>query len=213
MARIAPARFRLASLLWGALILLVLLPPPPASAQARPPVDGVVVDGFRPPAHIGAPGNRGWEYATTPGGPVRAVLGGVVVFAGPVAGNLHVSVEHPGGLRSTYSFLAEVTVGRGQLVAPGTQLGLTAMTFHFGLRRDGTYLDPAILFHAVPSGPPRLVPRPGRVPPRLNAVVLPGRASGPIPLHSLLGSIPNQQTFSPRATHGRRVSGVGPGIR
>lgn len=213
MARTATARLRLASLLWGVLILVVLVPPPPASAQVRPPVDGVVVDGFRPPAHIGAPGNRGWEYATTPGGPARAVLGGVVVFAGPVAGNLFVSVEHPGGLRTTYSFLAEVTVGRGQVVAPGTQVGLTAATFHFGLRRDGTYLDPAILFHAVPSGPPLLVPRPGRVPPRPNAVVIPGRASGPIPLHSLLGSIPSQQTFSPRATHGRRVSGVGPGIR
>ena len=213
MARLQPVRSRLASALCGALILLILPPAPAASAQARPPVDGVVVDGFRPPAHIGAPGNRGWEYVTTPGSTARAVLGGVVAFAGPVAGSLHVSVDHPGGLRSTYSFLADVTVGRGQVIAPGAQVGVTGASFHFGLRRNGAYIDPALLFNAVPSGPPRLVPRPGRVPDRPAAVMVPGRASGPIPLHSLLGSNPSQQTFSPWATHGRRVSGVGPGIR
>lgn len=184
-----------------------------ASAQPTPPVDGVVVDGFRPPAHIGAPGNRGWEYATAPGTPVRSVIGGVVAFAGPVAGNLYVSVDHPGGLRTTYSFLADVTVSAGQMVGIGTTLGHTDTRFHFGLRRNGDYLDPALLFRAAPSGPPRLVLRPGRVPGRADRSFGAGGAVAVIPLHSLLGSNPNQLTFSPQATHGRRVSGVGLGIR
>ena len=213
MAGISTVPHRRWPVLWAVVAVVLLLPAPAAFAQARPPVDGVVVDGFRPPAHVGAPGNRGWEYATTPGSPVRAVLGGIVVFAGPVAGSLHVSIAHPGGLRTTYSFLAEVTVSVGEAVSPGAALGTAAGTFHFGLRRGGTYLDPGVLFSAVPSGPPRLVPRPGRVPARENAAVWPGRASGLIPLHSLLGSNPSQETFSPWATHGRRVSGVGPGIR
>lgn len=123
MGRHQPARSRLVSMCCGALVLAVLLPIPLAVAQPSPPVDGVVVDRFRPPAHIGAPGNRGWEYATTPGAPISSVLGGVVVFAGPVAGNLHVSVDHPGGIRSTYSFLAEITVRHGQVVAPGHNWG------------------------------------------------------------------------------------------
>lgn len=184
-----------------------------ASAQPTPPVDGIVVDGFRPPAHIGAPGNRGWEYSTTPGTPVRASLGGVVAFAGPVAGNLHVSVDHPGGLRTTYSFLADVVVSVGQTVRIGTTLGHADGRFHFGLRRGATYLDPALLFRRAPAGPPRLVPRPGRVPARVDRSTPSGGASGVIPLHSRLGSNPNQLTFPPLATHGRRVSGAGPGIR
>lgn len=190
----------------------VVGPTPVAAAQARPPVEGTVVDGFRPPAHVGAPGNRGWEYATAPGAAVVAVLGGVVAFAGPIGSQRYVSVDHPGGLRTTYSFLAEVSVTRGQPIAAGTQLGVAGSTFHFGLRRNGAYLDPAILFDAVPSGPARLVPRPGRVPMR-QPPPHPGAVSEPIPLHSRLGPVPDQQTFSPRATHGRRVSGVGPGIR
>ncbi|MEM7286972.1 MAG: M23 family metallopeptidase [Actinomycetota bacterium] len=198
---------------WLCTVLLIVSSAPAASAQATPPVDGVIVDGFRPPAHIGAPGNRGWEYATAPGTQVRAALGGVVAFAGPVAGNLHVSIDHPAGLRTTYSFLADIGVTRGQVVGPGAVLGSTADTFHFGLRRNGAYVDPALLFAFAALGPPRLVPRPGRVPNRTEARDGAGGAWGTIPLHSLLGSNPNQSTFPPQATHGRRASGVGPGIR
>lgn len=147
----------------GACVLLALLASP-ASAQLEPPVDGVVVDSFRPPDHIGAPGNRGWEYATDPGTPVRAVAGGVVAFAGQVGGRLHVSIDHAGGLRTSYSFLAEVTVSRGQAVRAGHQVGRAGSRFHFGVRRNGDYIDPATLFGPGPAGPARLVPRPGRVP-------------------------------------------------
>jgi murein DD-endopeptidase MepM/ murein hydrolase activator NlpD len=114
-----------------------------------PPVDAPVVDGFRPPASPFGPGNRGLEYDTQPGTVVRASAGGLVVFAGPVARTLHVTVAHPGGLRTSYSLLATVDVVVGQRVAQGDRLGLAGERLHFGARRGGTYIDPATLF----SGP------------------------------------------------------------
>src|SRR5690349_10370437 len=90
-------------------VATVLVPPPPPAAGTtyRPPVDAPVVDTFRLPDGPYGAGNRGLEYATSPGDPVRAIGDGLVVFAGPVAGNDAVTVLHPDGLRSSYSYLAE----------------------------------------------------------------------------------------------------------
>src|SRR5438128_2186648 len=70
--------------------------PPPAGSGVvyQPPVAAPVVDGFRAPATPFGPGNRGIDYATAPGTPIGAIADGVVVFAGPVAGSLHVTVLH-----------------------------------------------------------------------------------------------------------------------
>lgn len=64
----------------------------PAAVTYRPPVDAPVVDPFRPSDPNWTSGNRGLEYATTPGTPVAASAAGEVVFAGPVADGLHVVV-------------------------------------------------------------------------------------------------------------------------
>ena len=45
----------------------------PAPPTYEPPVDAVVVDGFRPPATPFGAGNRGLEYGTDPGTAVAAV--------------------------------------------------------------------------------------------------------------------------------------------
>ena len=101
--------------------------PRPAEAPAagvavhhRPPVDGPVVDGFRPPASPFGPGNRGIDYRTEEGSPVRASADGVVDFAGPVGGRLHVVIRHADGVRTSYSFLASIAVhaGSGWRAAP-----------------------------------------------------------------------------------------------
>lgn len=136
------------------------LAPPGALGQAAPawvePVEGVVTDGFRPPSHVGAPGNRGWEYQTTPGAVVVASGSGTVAFAGVIGSHRYVSVQHAGGLRTTYSWLAGIDVVRGQSVAAGERLGTSTGTLHFGVREGSRYLDPAVLFgHG--SGAPRLV--------------------------------------------------------
>ncbi|MFL6205767.1 MAG: peptidoglycan DD-metalloendopeptidase family protein [Acidimicrobiales bacterium] len=114
----------------------------------RPPVDAEVVDPFRPPATRFGPGNRGLEYGTDPGTPVRAVADGRVTFAGSVAGTLHVTVLHEDGIRTSYSFLRRIDVVVGQRVHQGDEVGVTDGHLHLGARRGDAYFDPASLFGA-----------------------------------------------------------------
>lgn len=124
----------------------------------RPPVDAPVVDPFRAPPTPYAAGNRGLEYSTEPGTPVRSAGSGEVTFAGPVAGTLHVTVLHPDGLRSTVSFLASVTVRRGDRVEQGDVVGTAGARLHLGVRSGEVYLDPAALMAGRPGARVRLVP-------------------------------------------------------
>lgn len=126
-----------------------------------PPVDAPVTDPFRPPPMPWLPGNRGIEYATEPGTPVRAAADGVVTFAGAVAGSLHVTVRHPDGVRTSYSFLASIAVRAGAVVPRGAVVGRAGARLHVGARRGELYIDPASLWGA--QGPPRarLVPLDG----------------------------------------------------
>ena len=134
----------------------------PGPRTYRPPVAAPVTDPFRPPAHDWLPGNRGLEYATAPGTLVRAIGPGVVRFAGPVAGALHVTVEHPDGLRSSSSFLAAVRVVAGEHVAAGAVVGVAGPRLHLGVRRGDQYLDPASLWGCpVGGGRVALVPLDG----------------------------------------------------
>ncbi len=128
------------------------------------PVHGTVVDPFRPPDNPYGPGNRGLEFATQSGSAFWAAADGVVSFAGPVGGRLHVTVSHPDGLRVSYSGVATIGVRRGERVQQGQQLGTTGDRLHVGVRRGETYLDPARAFDSSrgsggPSlGRPHLVP-------------------------------------------------------
>ncbi|RVW04297.1 murein hydrolase activator EnvC family protein [Rhodococcus xishaensis] len=147
--------------------------PPPVTALAH---DGVratydwplrprprVVRSFDKPARNWLPGHRGVDLAATPGQPVLAAGAGTVVFAGAVAGRPVVSVDHPGGLRTTYepvepSVTAGRRVGRGALlgtVIVGHPKCAATACLHWGLRRDRDYLDPLPLVRAVPI---RLLP-------------------------------------------------------
>lgn len=146
---------------------------PSASARAQPdpgtgyiwPVDGTIVDPFRLPDGPYGPGNRGLEFATQPGSSFWAAADGLVSFAGPVGGRLHVTVSHPDGLRVSYSGVQAIDVSRGQRVQQGQALGTTGHRLHVGMRRGETYFDPAQIFgdrrgpQAQPTlGRPRLVP-------------------------------------------------------
>ncbi|HEX6237328.1 MAG TPA: M23 family metallopeptidase [Acidimicrobiales bacterium] len=113
-----------------------------------PPVAAPAADPFRPPATPYGPGNRGIEYATSSGDEVRASAAGKVLFAGHVAGALHVTLGHADGVRTSYSFLASVEVARGQRVAQGDRLGTAGGRLHVGARIGDVYLDPAVLFAA-----------------------------------------------------------------
>jgi len=125
-------------------------------APVSPP-GAVLVGHFRPPPTPYAAGDRGIDYATVPDSPVVASAAGQVVFAGPVAGTLAVTLVHPDGLRTSYSFLATVVVRVGDQVAGGDLIATTGTFFHFGVRDPtGRYLDPEALFAG--RGRVRLVP-------------------------------------------------------
>lgn len=118
----------------------------PAPSMYRPPVTAPVRDPFRPPPEPWLAGNRGIEYATAPGTPVRAIGPGVVTFAGTVAGEHDVTVTHPDGLRSSYVDLAALRVTRGDRVEADQVVGVATDRLHLGVRRGDTYLDPALLW-------------------------------------------------------------------
>jgi len=163
-----PTSRRAVLLALGTALLVTLLHPAAARAVggAGPPtytepVDAPVIDPFRPPSSPYGPGNRGIEYATEAGTVVRAAGAGQVTFSGAVAGGLHVTVRHPDGIRTSYSFLAEILVVRGAAVRRGQGVGIAGSRLHVGARRGETYIDPASLWG--PAGPPRveLVPLDG----------------------------------------------------
>lgn len=135
----------------GAGALTVLQAPVSATPSPTyvPPVDAAVTDPFRPPPGPYGPGNRGLEYGTATGVEVRAAADGVVTFAGLVAGSRHVTLRHPDGLRTTYSFLASIAVVVGQRVGQGALVGTTGGPLHFSARSGDAYLDPASLFDAA----------------------------------------------------------------
>ena len=128
-----------------------------AGAGYLPPVDAPVVDPFRPPSTPFSSGNRGLEYETVPGQAVGAVGAGEVVFAGRVGPSRHVTILHPDGLRSSYSYLDEILVVVGQQVSTGDSVGRAGPRLHLGIRAGSAYLDPAALFAAA-AATPRLVP-------------------------------------------------------
>lgn len=130
----------------------------PGEVRYVPPVDAPVADGFRAPETPFGPGNRGLEYDTVAGTEVRASADGEVVFAGPVAGSQHLTLRHADGVRTSYSFLRDLRVRRGDAVSQGTVLGTTEMRLHFGARLGDHYFDPSSLFQASGAVEVELVP-------------------------------------------------------
>ncbi|HYZ91868.1 MAG TPA: M23 family metallopeptidase [Actinomycetota bacterium] len=126
-------------------------PAPRPGASHAVPLYGEVVRVYDAPDDPFAPGHRGIDVAAPPGSPVRASATGVVSFAGSVAGNRTVTVDHGGGLLTTYSFLGEVRTVRGTPVERGEIVGAVgsghpgstlAPHVHLSARQDGFYFDP-----------------------------------------------------------------------
>lgn len=116
-----------------------------APSEAVRPVDGPVVRHFEEPEHPYGPGHRGVDLAAEPGTTVRAALPGMVTFAGEVAGRGWVTVDHGGGLDTTYGVIDPRLVTAGQEVRAGQSLGeVAAGASHldWGARLDGRYIDP-----------------------------------------------------------------------
>lgn len=121
-----------------------------------------VVHGFDPPAETWDAGHRGVDLLGRPGQAVLAARGGIVTFAGSLAGRGVVVVKH-GDTRTTYEPVKS-SVHVGDPVVAGQRIG-ALQTFgshcfprsclHWGLIEGETYLNPLTL---VGAGPVRLLP-------------------------------------------------------
>ena len=113
----------------------------------------VVTKYFDAPETPYGAGHRGVDLAAVPGQEVLAADAGVVVFAGLLAGRPVISVDHDGGLRTTYEPV-EPKVAAGDQVYRGQVLGTVlaghpgctvAACLHWGVRQGDEYVDPLAL--------------------------------------------------------------------
>jgi Peptidase family M23 len=117
------------------------------------PVVGRVLRPFEPPASPYATGHRGIDIEAPFGTKVVAPERGIVAFAGWIGGSLFASIDHPEGIRTTYSWLSAVEVRAGDAVARGQPFASTGHGhpdvsvphLHFGARLWGEYIDPMLL--------------------------------------------------------------------
>lgn len=124
-----------------------------------------VIRGFQVGPARWSPGHRGLDLAARSGVTVRAPANGVVLFAGVLAGRSVLSIDHGGGLISSFEpaaglFPIGTTVNRGEVIAtlaPGPTHCLPAVCLHWGVRRNGRYIDPLTLLPGR-LGPAVLLP-------------------------------------------------------
>lgn len=177
---------RSAGLASASLVVVVLVAGPVTTAApgaASPPMHSPlagavsVVKPFDPPAQRWLAGHRGVDLAGTHLSSVLAPAEGTVLFAGTVAGRPVLSIDHGGGLRTTYEPV-RATVREGESVRAGETVGHLLVghpgcpvdaCLHWGARvasggpsgDDDDYVDPMGLL-SVDDRPIRLKPtRPG----------------------------------------------------
>ncbi|WP_334172600.1 murein hydrolase activator EnvC family protein [Sinomonas sp.] len=150
-------------------LLLTLLPAAPLLGGAAPPNTHValsepapsrgwlwpleprpaVVRAFDPPAQPWLSGHRGIDLA---GGPNQAVVAphdGVIAFAGWVVDRPVLTVDHAGGLRSSFE-PAETDLTVGTRISRGQRIGRIAAAplhcgttcLHWGVRQHDDYVSP-----------------------------------------------------------------------
>ncbi|NJI59148.1 M23 family metallopeptidase [Microbacterium oxydans] len=115
-----------------------------------------VVEPFRAPAHEYGAGHRGVDLGASIHAAVTAPADGTVAFRGTVVDRPLLTIEHADGLVSTFEPL-RTTLDPGDAVSVGQEIGLVdagghtaAGALHLGVRRDGVYINPMLLFGDLP---------------------------------------------------------------
>jgi murein DD-endopeptidase MepM/ murein hydrolase activator NlpD len=157
------------SLLARALLSLVLASLPATGPLAAPPggavgpgnwtwpVVGPVINPFDPPSTPFGAGHRGIDIAVPYGTTIVAPDVATVTFAGKVGGELFVTLDHGGGIESTYSWVSAILVHKRDVVARGQPIaisgrghpGATVPHLHLGVKRNDVYQDPLDYLGAV----------------------------------------------------------------
>lgn len=110
---------------------------------------------FRAPATPYSAGHRGIDIATQGDGVVRAPADGIVRFAGVVVDRPVLSIEHAGGVVSSYEPLI-TDLRAGDPVRRGDPIGRAApghcadSCLHLGTRINGEYVSPQLFLGGVP---------------------------------------------------------------
>ena len=143
------------------LVLVLLLVAAPAAAVPAPrwqwPVDGprVIVSPYMAPATPYGTGHRGIDIGTTDR-QLFAPASGVVHFSGLVVNRVVLSIEHAGGVLSSYEEVATTLVA-GDHVTAGQLIGevvpshcASRQCVHVGVRVGGEYVSPLLFFGGVP---------------------------------------------------------------
>ncbi|MFJ4164382.1 peptidoglycan DD-metalloendopeptidase family protein [Microbacterium sp. NPDC089698] len=120
------------------------------------PVEGprTVVAPFRAPVHDYGPGHRGMDVAAA--GAVRAPASGAIAFRGTVVDRPLLTIDHGNGLVTTLEPVqsdldAGTAVRRGDRIATLASGGHTPPgALHIGVRWNGAYINPMLLFGGVP---------------------------------------------------------------
>ena len=160
----ARSRTALLSLAVCALVLGLLAP---AAAAASPETQGAprwrwpltgphtVQVPYRAPAHAYGAGHRGIDLEASVGVVVTSPADGVVAFRGTVVDRPLLTIAHADGLVSTFEPLQSELLA-GEAVRAGQAIGLVAVgghtapgALHVGVRRDGDYINPMLLFGDV----------------------------------------------------------------
>ncbi|MEO7134464.1 MAG: M23 family metallopeptidase [Vicinamibacterales bacterium] len=106
--------------------------------------------------------HNGVDYYAPAGAPVGAVAPGVVTMAGWTnGGGRTVKLRHPNGYETEYLHLSAIAVRAGARIGQGELVGRVGMTglatgvhLHYGLKKNGGYVNPVIEHRNLPPGEP-----------------------------------------------------------
>jgi len=106
--------------------------------------------------------HNGVDYSAGTGAPVVSVAPGVVTLAGWTGGGGRtVKVRHPNGYETEYLHLSAITVRQGARISQGELLGRVGQTglatgphLHYGLKKNGRYVNPILEHRNMPPGEP-----------------------------------------------------------
>ena len=106
--------------------------------------------------------HNGVDYYAPAGAPVGSVAPGVVTLAGWTnGGGRTVKVRHPNGYETEYLHLSALSVKAGARIGQGDLVGRVGMTglatgvhLHYGLKKNGSYVNPVIEHRNMPPGEP-----------------------------------------------------------
>lgn len=121
------------------------------------PVTGEITSAFggrTSPGGIGSTDHKGIDIGVAMNSDVAAADGGKVTYAGWNSGyGYMVKIDHGNGRETEYAHLNGFYVQKGQSVKKGEVIALSGSTgnstgphLHFGVKQNGTYVDPMIYF-------------------------------------------------------------------